>query len=334
MVSFRGPARFIGFGALTVSLLVAALPSSSAAPLTAHTVAATGSRSGLEALATPSPQLLTVPEELAIGRQFALAVESQYPMMNDPILEDYVNHRGRLIAEHSSRPDIPYFFQVVDDPEINAFTLPGGYIFLNLGMIDAAETEAGMMGIIAHEVGHAAGRHFVDQYSRGFWADLASRIGLGSYPNYYAYMAGNLFGGAAFMKFGRDAEREADAFGYQFLINCGYDPTEMVRMFEILRNWYQRDPGLLEKLYASHPPTEERIANLKGYLVSNPPPPGLIRDTEVFRKIHARIEELYADQLKENRKDKSAGKKEEGEGEKGKKKKKKGDKQEKGGHDS
>ncbi|MFQ5744957.1 MAG: M48 family metalloprotease [Acidobacteriota bacterium] len=179
--------------------------------------------------------LVTVPEELAIGRQFAMAVEAQSPMIRDPVLANYVNHRGRFIADHSSRPDIPYFFKVIDDPEINAFTLPGGHIFLNLGMIHASEKESEMIGIVAHEIGHAAARHFVKQYTKSFWGNLAQTAGLGAYPNYYAYLAGNMFGGATFMKFSRDAEREADTLGYQFMIDSGFDPHGMVRMFERLQ---------------------------------------------------------------------------------------------------
>jgi predicted Zn-dependent protease len=236
---------------------------------------------------------LTTPQELALGQTFAEAVDRQFPLLRDPILRWYANLRGRQFADRSPRNDIPYFFRVINSPEINAFAIPGGHVYLNLGLLQVAEHEAEMLGIVGHEIGHVVARHGAKQIVRQQWASIAFSAGLRAYPNYYAYLAGNLFGQLGFLKMSRDAEREADEIGFQIMLSSGYDPTYMVSMFQKLKERYKRDPGRLQKLFLTHPPTDERIANLQALLAETALPEGLRSGSQEFDEIKIRVTELY-----------------------------------------
>jgi predicted Zn-dependent protease len=236
---------------------------------------------------------LTTPQELVLGQSFAEAVDARFPILGDPVLQWYTNLRGRQLADRSARNNIPYFFRVVESPEINAFAIPGGHVYINLGIFQVADHEAELLGIVAHEVGHIVGRHSAKQIIQQQWASIGLAAGIGAYPNYYAYLAGNLFGEVGFLKLSRDAEREADQIGFQILVDSGYDPQAMVRMFEKLRERYQHEPGRLEKLFLTHPPTEERIENLKKLLAETALPAGLGLDSPEFREVKLRVTELY-----------------------------------------
>lgn len=236
---------------------------------------------------------LTTPQELALGQMFAEQVDLQYPLLRDPVLRWYANLRGRQLADRSPRADIPYFFRVIDSPEINAFAIPGGHIYLNLGVFQVADQEGELLGILAHEVGHIVGRHSAKQIVKQQWAQVALTAAIGAYPNYYAYLAGNLFGELGFLKMTRDAEREADEIGFQIMVDAGYDPRSMIAMFEKLQQRYKEEPGRLEKLFLTHPPTDERLANLKAQLMATRPPEDLRLDSAEFEEIKARVTARY-----------------------------------------
>jgi predicted Zn-dependent protease len=236
---------------------------------------------------------LTTPQELAMGQSFAEAVDRQFPLLPDPIVKWYVNLRGRQFADRSPRNGIPYFFRVVNSPEINAFAIPGGHIYLNLGLFQVAENEAEVLGILGHEIGHVVARHGAKQVVRQQWASIAFGSAMAGYPNYYAYLAGNLFGQLGFLKLSRNAETEADRLGFQIMIDSGYDPEAMVTMFEKLMERYKRDPGRLEKLFLTHPPTQERIDHLRALLAQTQRPEGLRVSSPEFEEIKIRVTELY-----------------------------------------
>jgi predicted Zn-dependent protease len=236
---------------------------------------------------------LTTPQELAMGQSFAEAVDRQYPLLGDPVVKWYINLRGRQFADVSPRNDIPYFFRVVDSAEINAFAIPGGHIYMNLGLFQVADNEAEVLGILGHEIGHVVARHGAEQVMKQQWVSIAFGSAMYAYPNYYAYLAGNLFGQLGFLKMSRDAERESDQLGFQIMINAGFDPAAMVTMFEKLMERYKHEPGRLEKLFITHPPTVERINNLKAMLAETPRPEGLRLSSPEFEEIKIRIDELY-----------------------------------------
>lgn len=236
---------------------------------------------------------LTTPQELVLGQVFSEQVNQQFPVLRDPVLDWYVNLRGRQLADRSPRNDIPYFFRIIDSPEINAFAIPGGHIYLNLGVFQVADQEGELLGILAHEVGHIVGRHSAKQIVKEQWVSIAMTAAIGAYPNYHAYLAGNLFGELGFLKMTRDAEREADRIGFQIMIDAGYDPRSMIAMFEKLQQRYKEEPGRLEKLFLTHPPTDERLRNLKAQLLATRPSEDLRLDTPEFQEIKARVTKLY-----------------------------------------
>lgn len=250
---------------------------------------------------------MTTPQELAIGQVFAEQVEQQYPLLHDPVLTWYVNLRGRELADRSPRNNLPYFFGVIDSPEINAFAIPGGHVFVNLGVFQVAEEEGELVSILAHEVGHVVGQHSAKQIVKEQWASMAMTSAIGAYPNYYAYLAENLFGELGFLKMSRDAEREADQIGFQIMIDAGYDPRAMIAMFERLQQRYKEEPGRLEKLFITHPPTDERLANLKQQLIATRPTEGTGSSSREFQVVKARVKELYPAPTPADPKDKKKG---------------------------
>lgn len=236
---------------------------------------------------------LTTSQELALGQRFAQAVEQQFPLLRDPVLEWYLNMRGRQLAERSERNDIPYFFSIVDSSEINAFAVPGGHIYINLGIFQAAENEAEFLSIVAHEIAHIVARHSAERIMQQQWASIAQRAAIGAYPNYYAYLAGNLFGQLGFLKMSRDDEREADEVGRQILVTGGYDPMSMVEMFQKMRERNERNPNLLEKWFSTHPTPQERVDDLRQQIEASDLPDDLIRSSERWEEIASRVKELY-----------------------------------------
>lgn len=236
---------------------------------------------------------LTTSQELALGQVFAMQVDQQYPLLRDPILTWYVNLRGRQMADVSPRRDIPYFFRVVGSDEINAFAIPGGHIYLNLGLFQIANHEAEVLGVLAHEIGHVVGRHGAEQIVKQQWAALALTGAAYGHRNYYAHLAGNLFGELGFLKMTRDAEREADRFGFEILVASGYDPRAMITMFEKMRELQRHQPNRFEKLFLTHPPTDERIANLKAMVDATTLPDGLRLDSAEFDTIKGRVERRH-----------------------------------------
>jgi len=235
----------------------------------------------------------TVPEEMAVGEVFSAQVEAFYPILRDPRVQWYVNHRGRQFADLSDRRDLPYDFGVVDSPELNAFAIPGGHIYFNLGMIEATETESELMGIVAHEIGHVVAKHSMKQLSQSTIVAIIGNIALNQYPNQWAALAANLFGAGGFLKLSRDAEREADAIGFQIMIRAGYDPEGMVRIFEKLLAKYDQDPGMLDKMFSTHPPTRERIENIKGLIAAAEMPPNLIHSSRAYAEMYNHVITKY-----------------------------------------
>ncbi len=199
-------------------------------------------------------------KEIAIGRQLSLEVEQQAKMVEDPIITEYVNRVGQNIVLHSDAK-IPFTIKVIDSDEVNAFALPGGFFYVNKGLILAADNESELAGVMAHEIAHVAARHAMENQGK------LQAINYGA-------LAGIIFGGPilstvlqntaglgqalAFFKFSRGAEGEADKLGVQYLYAAGYDPTAMATMFEKLASKNKKKPGTLSKLFSSHPQSIER----------------------------------------------------------------------------
>ena len=199
-------------------------------------------------------------KEVAVGRQLALEVEQQAKMVEDPIVTEYINRVGQNVVLHSDAK-IPFTIKVIDSDEVNAFALPGGFFFVNKGLILAADNEAELAGVMAHEIAHVAARHAMENQGKM----QAIQYGLmgtilfgGGIAGAIAQNAGGFAQLLSFMQFSRGAESEADVLGVQYLYASGYDPTAMASMFEKLSAKNKKKPGTISKIFASHPQSIDR----------------------------------------------------------------------------
>ncbi len=199
-------------------------------------------------------------KEIAIGRQIAAEVEQQTKLVEDPIITEYVNRVGQNIVLHSDAK-VPFTIKVIDSDEVNAFALPGGYFYVNKGLILAADNESELAGVMAHEIAHVAARHAMENQGKGTalnYGLLAGIIFTGGVAGAILQNTAGLGQALAFFNFSRGAEREADKLGVQYLYAAGYDPTGMATMFEKLASKNKKKPGTLSKLFSSHPQSVDR----------------------------------------------------------------------------
>lgn len=197
--------------------------------------------------------LYSIEKEMALGRELAQEVERQSKLVDDPIVTEYVNRLGQNLVRHSDAK-FPFTFKVVDDPSLNAFALPGGYVFVNRGLIEIADEEDELAGAMAHEIAHVAARHMTRQATRSDLARLLSAPARG----WSGYAAGVALP-AAVVSFNRKDESEADYLGVQYMYAAGYDPNGTISIFEKLESLERKSPGAVSRLFATHPPDAERI---------------------------------------------------------------------------
>ena len=204
-------------------------------------------------------------KEVRQGREAAAEVDRQAKFIDDPLITEYVNRVGQNIVLHSDAK-VPFTIKVIDSDEVNAFALPGGFFYVNKGLLLAADNEAELAGVMAHEIAHVAARHAVENQAKASlleYAALGASIFLGGIPGMiYQNTAGiGLLG--IFMKFSRSAEEEADKLGVQYMYAAGYDPGAMATMFEKLEAKNKKKPGFISRAFATHPaPPDRRTAAL------------------------------------------------------------------------
>ncbi len=199
-------------------------------------------------------------KEVQIGRQLAMEVEQQAKMVEDPVVTEYVNRVGQNVVLHSDAK-LPFTIKVIDSDEVNAFALPGGFFFVNKGLLLAADNEAELAGVMAHEIAHVTARHAMENQGKGTLLQYGMLAGIlfgGGIASAVLQNAGGITQALAFFKFSRNAEGEADRLGVQYLYASGYDPTAMSTMFEKLASQNRKKPGTLSKLFSSHPQSVDR----------------------------------------------------------------------------
>src|SRR5215471_10328157 len=203
-------------------------------------------------------------KEIAIGKSFAQEVERSSKMIDDPVVTEYVNRVGQNLVRNSDAR-VPFTIKVIDSDEVNAFALPGGFFYVNSGLILRAQEESELAGVMAHEISHVTARHGTCQATKGELMQLASIPAMIFIPytwaGYAMYQGLNLAIPLTFLKFSRDAEREADFLGIQYMYKAGYDPNSYVTFFERIQADEKRRPGTIPKVFSTHPPTPERIEN-------------------------------------------------------------------------
>ena len=198
--------------------------------------------------------------EIRMGKQYAMQVEQGVKLVQDPVVTEYVNRIGQNLVRNSDA-QVPFTIKVIDSDEVNAFALPGGFFYVNSGLILAADEEAEMAGVMAHEIAHVAARHGTRQMTRAQWANIGTipLIFIGGGIGYGIYEAAGLGLPLTFMKFQRNFEAEADYLGLQYMYKTGYDPQAFISFFEKIQAKEKKKPGTLAKAFASHPQTPDRI---------------------------------------------------------------------------
>ena len=198
--------------------------------------------------------------EIRVGKQYAQQVDATAKMVTDPVINEYVNRIGQNIVRNSDCK-VPFTIKVIDSDEVNAFALPGGFFYVNSGLILAADEEAELAGVMAHETAHVCARHAMRQQTRANIAQIATvpLIFMGGGIGYALYEAAGFGVPMTFMKFQRNFEAEADYLGLQYMYKTGYDPQAFISFFEKLQAKEKKKPGTLAKAFASHPQTPDRI---------------------------------------------------------------------------
>jgi beta-barrel assembly-enhancing protease len=229
--------------------------------------------------------------EIRMGKQYAMQVESSVKMVQDPVVNEYVNRIGQNLVRNSDA-QVPFTIKVIDSDEVNAFALPGGFFYVNSGLILAADEEAELAGVMAHEISHVAARHGMRQMTRANIAQIATipLIFVGGGIGYGIYEAAGLGLPLTFMKFQRNFEAEADYLGLQYMYKTGYDPQAFISFFEKIQAKEKKKPGTIAKAFASHPQTPDRIeASQKEIATILPARPQYIVSTSEFDDVKARL---------------------------------------------
>jgi predicted Zn-dependent protease len=235
--------------------------------------------------------IYSLEKEIALGKELAQEVERQAKLVDDPVISEYVNRIGQNLVRNSDAK-VPFTIKVIDSEEVNAFALPGGFFFVNSGLIMKAESEAELAGVMAHEIAHVAARHGTRQATKGTIANFATipLIFMGGWTGYGVRQAASVLIPVTFLKFSRGMETEADLLGLQYLYKTGYDPTAFVDFFEKIQTLEKRKPGTMSKVFSTHPLTDDRIKNAqKNIQEILKAKPEYVVNTSEFDNVKARL---------------------------------------------
>jgi predicted Zn-dependent protease len=240
--------------------------------------------------------IISQKREMEIGTQYAKEIERDSKIIKDPVITEYVNRVEQNIAENSDAK-IPISVHVIDSPEINAFALPGGYIFVNTGLLKAAGSEAQLAGVLAHETAHIAANHFGEQATKKTilqYAMIPLIFTPMSYPVYIGLSEGlNVGVPLAFLKFSRDDERQADFLGLQYMWKAGYDPEAYLSIFAKIMQEERSQPDSVPKIFMDHPPTTDRIIKAEEEIKTIlPPRKHYLESTSEFASVQNRLKML------------------------------------------
>ena len=229
--------------------------------------------------------------EIRMGKSYAMQLEKSVKFVNDPVVNEYVNRIAQNLVKNSDAK-VPFTIKVIDSDEVNAMALPGGFMYVNSGLILTADDEAEMAGVIAHEISHVAAHHAVREQTRMNYAQLGTipLIFIGGWTGYGIYEAAQIGIPLTFLSFSRGFEAQADFLGVQYMYRAGYDPQAFVTIFEKLENLEKTKPHLIAKAFSSHPQTPDRIeATQKEIATILPPRAEYVVTTSEFDDVKARL---------------------------------------------
>src|SRR3954466_1537581 len=237
----------------------------------------------------------SIEKEIALGKQVAQEVERSARIIDDSIIAEYVNRVGQNLVRNSDTK-VPVTIKVLDSEDVNAMALPGGFFFVNSGLILKAESESELAGVMAHEIAHIAARHGTRQATRGQIVNFATipLIFMGGWTGYGIRQATSILVPLGFLSFSRGFESEADLLGLQYLYKAGYDPTAFVDFFEKIQSDEKKKPGTMAKVFSSHPLTHDRIEtaqkNIQEMLVAKPE---YVVTTSEFNDVKGRLSAMH-----------------------------------------
>jgi predicted Zn-dependent protease len=232
--------------------------------------------------------------EIALGKQLSQEVEKSAKFINDPVVVEYVNRVGQNIVRNSDA-QVPFTIKVIDSDVVNAFALPGGFFYVNSGLILHADEESELAGVMAHEIAHVCARHGTKQETKGQIVQMASIPAMIFIPytwaGYAIYQGMNFAIPLTFLKFSRTDEAEADYLGLQYMYKAGYDPNSFVMFFEKIQADEKKQPGTIPKIFSDHPPTPDRIQMIQKEIATIlPPREDYIVTTSEFDSVKHRLE--------------------------------------------
>ncbi len=232
-------------------------------------------------------------EEADLGEQFANEIEKDLDINDDADLNSYIQELGQLLVSHSKRHNIAYTFKIVSSEEVNAFAIPGGHVYVNVGLLRISETESELAGVIAHEIGHVVERHGMKQLTKQMGMVMISQLIFGEDPDKIQEIISQITLSGVLMKYSRDAEREADRNAVEITYAAELNPSGIVKFFDKLqRQKDQKDSQIstqIQKLISSHPLTSERISNVKKLISKLPPRPLRQRSLQRFLQLKKQL---------------------------------------------
>ena len=223
---------------------------------------------------------VSIDQEWQLGQQLAAQVAQQTKLVNDPAALSELRAIGERIHAQTSLAQYPFNFYIVDDNDVNAFSIPGGHVYINRGLIRQADKEDMLAGVVAHEISHVVARHAIKQMEQANTINAIGSILLGNAGS-LAQMAGQIVAGGAMARFSRADEKQADDMGLQFLSAAGYDPHGMLDMFNKLLSLENGNPGSVARFFADHPGTQDRINDISGRIQQLPRQSGTV-DTPTY----------------------------------------------------
>lgn len=233
--------------------------------------------------------VVSLEEEWQLGNQLAQDISQQMRLSNDQQALAYVNRLGKQMVGQTQMGQLPWNFHVVIDPEVNAFNIPGGHVYVTTGLIAAADNASEFAGVLAHEIAHGVERHGTEQLSRAYGLNIVGAVLLGQNPAAYQQILAQVIGTGTLARFGREAENEADEIGTRMMYEAGYNPQGMVSMFQELLRRRQGSPGSVEKFFSTHPLTEDRITNVQRIMRTLPAKSNLITNEAAYTSMRSRV---------------------------------------------
>jgi len=230
-------------------------------------------------------------KQIALGKQISQQVETQSKVINDPVVTEYINRLGQNIVRNSDS-QVPFTIKVIDSDDINAFALPGGFFYVNSGLILAADEEAELAGVMAHEIGHVAACHAARENTRANLMQMMTipLIFMGGPIGYAAYEGAGLAVPLTFLKFSRGFEAQADYLGVQYMYKAGYDPAAFISFFEKVQAMEKKKPGTISKAFETHPQTPDRIKASQDEIAKIlPPKTEYVVTTSEFDQVKSRL---------------------------------------------